>query len=734
LLNCFYKIISRAIAERLKTVIGKITNVGQKGYNSSKYCQEVLISIIDEIQTAKITKKNGALLSLDIKKAFDTISHQYINACYRFFNFGDYFVKWLNLIGTNRRACIILENDMYSDYFNLDRGNAQGDTTSPYIFNIGYQILLLKINFDLQIAGLIVPPEIPPDLQPPNHRNQVKANPRRIFAFADDGNILTLMELASLKRIKDILHEFGILSGLECNVEKTNIMPIGNNDPVSAEIRDLGFTICSSLTVLGLKINNDVFNLQENWDGIVQKVRNQIHYWSRFTLSLPGRINIAKTMLYSQINYLGCILPIPEQTASVLEDLIENFVTGTLRIAKKRLYLSPENGGLGLFEIKTFLDAQKVAWIVRANDTDEIWKIKLFIAGSGNVYNIRSCLIDESTNPILYHFACAFEVFLCGYTKHNENFWESKIFENGALFLKLRNKLTLKKAFFPAEFFGENKKKILNLTVMDFFLTKDRYKNFEQFTASSGIGLNEQQFNELKVLASNAKLKYIKKDLGEKKTVNLDIYLNRRVKGCKRYRKKIIGKELENIPHNMVKFASNTDTIIGYESSKKLNSIWNTSYFSNQMRTFLFKLHNNTAGYNNVVAHFVQGHSPNCTFCDLIENPEEEDENPLHLFYSCTVSEIFIERIFSWILGTAANISRQEFFVTFNRADRTKNEALFIISMLSKKYLWDCKQRFCLPNIENAKSFIREEIKIMINCSSKASTVILNSGINFEQG
>jgi hypothetical protein len=57
LLNCFYKIISRAIAERLKTVTSKITNVGQKGYNSSKYCQEVLISIIDEIQTAKITKK-----------------------------------------------------------------------------------------------------------------------------------------------------------------------------------------------------------------------------------------------------------------------------------------------------------------------------------------------------------------------------------------------------------------------------------------------------------------------------------------------------------------------------------------------------------------------------------------------------------------------------------------------------------------------------------------------------
>jgi hypothetical protein len=34
-------------------------------------------------------------------------------------------------------------------------------------------------------------------------------------------------------------------------------------------------------------------------------------------------------------------------------------------------------------------------------------------------------------------------------------------------------------------------------------------------------------------------------------------------------------------------------------------------------------------------------------------------------FFSCTVSEIFIERIFSWILGTVANVSRQEFFVGF---------------------------------------------------------------------
>jgi hypothetical protein len=55
---------------------------------------------------------------------------------------------------------------MYSDFFDLERGNAQGDTISPYIFNIGFQILLFKLNFDLQIEGLIEFPVIPEHIPP----------------------------------------------------------------------------------------------------------------------------------------------------------------------------------------------------------------------------------------------------------------------------------------------------------------------------------------------------------------------------------------------------------------------------------------------------------------------------------------------------------------------------------------------------------------------------------------
>jgi hypothetical protein len=162
--------------------------------------------------------------------------------------------------------------------------------------------------------------------------------------------------------------------------------------------------------------------------------------------------------------------------------------------------------------------------------------------------------------------------------------------------------------------------------------------------------------------------------------------------------------------------------------------MWTNAFFSNSTRTFLFKLHNNTAGYNSAVAHFIPGHSPNCTFCDIVGNQDVENETPLHLFFTCLTSERFVEQIFTWILGEPANITRQEFFVSFNRPDHRKNETLFIFCALIKKYIWDCKQRFSLPNLQNAKVYLRKEIKIINFCSRKAKRTILNSGIILQEG
>jgi hypothetical protein len=93
LLNCFYKILSRAMTNRLKGVIDKVTKIGQMGYTNKKLCQEALMGILGGMDYAQKYNKKLALISLDIKKAFDSISHSFLEKTLEFFNFGPVFIK-----------------------------------------------------------------------------------------------------------------------------------------------------------------------------------------------------------------------------------------------------------------------------------------------------------------------------------------------------------------------------------------------------------------------------------------------------------------------------------------------------------------------------------------------------------------------------------------------------------------------------------------------------------------
>ena len=132
----------------------KMTLVCQKGYSKTRLCQEVLLQLIENIEECKIKNKTAAILSLDIRKAFDSIGHQYLSKVSDFFNIGPNMKKWLLLLSTNCTACIRLDNESKTEYFKLAPGNAQGDIISPFLFLLGYQILLFKLNYDLQILGI----------------------------------------------------------------------------------------------------------------------------------------------------------------------------------------------------------------------------------------------------------------------------------------------------------------------------------------------------------------------------------------------------------------------------------------------------------------------------------------------------------------------------------------------------------------------------------------------------
>ncbi len=341
--------------------------------------------------------------------------------------------------------------------------------------------------------------------------------------------MLVKLSYENLSRIKSILEEFGNMSGLICNVEKTVLLQIGTNEQIDPRITELGFSIVDKITILGLKIDRTGIT-DDNMQAIRTKVLNQIAVWRPFNLSLPGRINIAKTMLYSQINYLGCFVPMSERIISELENLIVDYVKGKMNIAKKRIFLPPDNGGLGLFNLRDFLDAQKCAWVKRSKDLTEPWKIIIYVSNHGNLYNVKGDNVDRLEYPICHNISKSFERFTDMYIKHNENFREGYIFDSKSFTIGLESRVSLNRNHFDNLFFIENSSKLYKLKYDNFYDNQGNLIGLNEIRESTGLPLTELHIYRCRGICSTAKIKYSKKELNLQKTVSIETLINRKKK------------------------------------------------------------------------------------------------------------------------------------------------------------------------------------------------------------
>ena len=154
LLNCTYKIISKAVNNRLKKIADTVMSRAQKGTTQSRMIQEVIINVVHNIAHCNSTNTPAFILALDQHKVFDSVQHDFMHEVYKFLGIGPSFSKLLNLITTGRNATIILDNNSLSRQFSLETGAPQGNAPSPLQYNFCEQIALLKIELDLRISSV----------------------------------------------------------------------------------------------------------------------------------------------------------------------------------------------------------------------------------------------------------------------------------------------------------------------------------------------------------------------------------------------------------------------------------------------------------------------------------------------------------------------------------------------------------------------------------------------------
>ena len=363
MLNSIYKFISSMIANRLKPQLPFLINEDQTGFIAGRFIGENTRTVYDIIEHCESFNVPGMILILDFAKAFDTLEWSFINRVFEFLNFGENFLRSINLL-QHESFSRVEQNGFLSDKISLSRGCRQGDPISPYIFVLCAELLSHVLRECPEVRGIRV------------HNIEMLTS-----QYADDTTLFLDGELTSLNFTVQILKWFEKVSGLAINKDKTKVVKIGALRDRSIHWQGkYGFDWTDSFEILGISYNiNDMENITKNNIYLkMGEVKSLIRVWQTRNLTPYGKITIIKSLLMSKFTHMLLSLPSPSlELYRELDQLFANFLWSgkPAKLRKEILEAEIKNGGLKLHNIQKFDSSLKLGWLKRFLKSNSKWTI-----------------------------------------------------------------------------------------------------------------------------------------------------------------------------------------------------------------------------------------------------------------------------------------------------------------------------------------------------------------------
>jgi len=307
LTNTDYKIYIKIIVDKLGKTAYRIIHPNQAGFIPGRNIHDHMRLTRSMIHYCKTYEKNGYILSLDQKKAYNKIAHNYLWHVLEKYGLLQKFIQKIQQLYKNAQT-IVSVNKVLPQAIKIRRGVRQGCLMSCLLYDIVIEPLAKSIRKS-SLEGFKI---------------QGLEEKVLVSLFADD-TLVYMNEKNNNKILKQTIRNFCKASTAKFNNEKSEILLIDtkeyrnniiktrtinktNNNKLDQAIRIIEDN--NSLRILGAHIGNDS-KTSVQWGTILKRQSRILKKWSKTSLSSKGKKLVLKALIQSRALYLATANEMP---------------------------------------------------------------------------------------------------------------------------------------------------------------------------------------------------------------------------------------------------------------------------------------------------------------------------------------------------------------------------------------------------------------------------------------
>ena len=707
LINVDVKIGSKAIAKRLENVLPNIIHHNQSAYVKGRTISDAVRTIEDVMEFSKRYNIEGRMICIDFKKAFDTVSRDFLFRTLSAFGFGPSFTRWINTFYNNISSCV-LNNGFSTSSFAVERGVRQGDPLSAHLFIIVLEILCISIRNSKDIRGIKVDNE------------EIK-----LSLFADDLTAFLKNNL-SVKNFLKLIDEYGNCSGLKINHDKSEILLLGNHGYTIQEDKSVpgNLKIKKSAKILGIHFFYPSQLKQKlNVDELMNSVKQKLRIWRWRDLTIIGRIQIVKTFIIPIFLYRASLISIDKEFVKEINKIIFDFIwKGRDKVKRLALISEIEDGGLKAPHLDSIIETQRVIFCKKlASDQPQSWKTILlhYLRPVGGKF-VLCCNYDLKKLPIklpTFYEECFKSFAKCSATNY-ESMQEIKDLSKAILWNNKFICIEGKSVYFKAlaekgilrirDLISENDELIVKSHGKLRELNSSPLDVFRLVTLIDALPVEWREL--LKTFAYKGDEPFCMHD-------EIKVILNGQSVLIKTVVSKSVYRELRDriITPPTAQLNFNARFINDVLEWKEIYALPFRVALDTKLREFQYKLLNRCLVTNILLYKINVVQSQACSLCGEI------DESLEHFFVSCHYSKNFWAEVIKWLENlhiTIKQLSDKDIMFGILKCE----DELFVnhILLVAKQYLYSCRQSKSLPSIKvlSSKITLIYQIEAMISKSN----------------